>query len=451
MTENTTVTPQDIIINERIFTMLLIDIIKQRDDREIPEETQNVAVVGGKVAIPCDITPSIIGDTVELVLWYKDDFSKPIYSYDGRARTYNEAQHVAIDFLNRRAFFSTVDRPSVLAIYPVVPNDEGSYRCRVDFQLGRTRHFQTYVMVIVPPQSMRITDTRGKILQDRIGPLNEGDPYILTCEVFGGRPSPSVSWWKDNTLLDDSYETTARGTVVNKLVIPELKRYHLMATLTCQSSNNNMSIPLTTLITLDMNLRPTSVRIQDKGKPLSSGKVVELECRTDGSRPPADITWWRGVEPLRSNQNQTDGNWNHSILSFRPSKEDNGKYLFCKAENPEIRNSVMEDILLLDVYYPPEVMLRLGNKLRHSHIEEGNDVYLECNIQANPRVTEISWLFEGQEIQTNVTVGVIISNQSLVLQKVKLASRGHYYCSARNSEGYCKSNVIYLRVQCKYF
>ncbi|XP_022236175.1 uncharacterized protein LOC111083777, partial [Limulus polyphemus] len=145
----------------------------------------NIAIAGGKIAVTCNITPSITDDTVELVLWYKDDFSKPIYSYDGRAGTYSKAQHVAIDFLNGRAFFSTVDRPSVLVIYPVVPSDEGSYRCRVDFQLGRTRHFQTYVMVIVPPQYMKITDSRGEIQQNKIGPLNEGDPYILTCETFG--------------------------------------------------------------------------------------------------------------------------------------------------------------------------------------------------------------------------------------------------------------------------
>ncbi|XP_013792659.2 nephrin-like, partial [Limulus polyphemus] len=223
-----------------------------------------------------------------------------------------------------------------------------------------------------------------------------------------------------------------------------------MVTLTCQSSNNNMSAPLTTRITLDMNLRPMTVRILDRRQPLSSGKVIELECRTNGSRPPADITWWKGSEQLMSNKNRTkqkDGNLNHNILTFRPSKEDNGKYLFCKAENPEIRNSAIEDTWRLEVYYPPEVTLRLGSKLRHSHIQEGNDVYFECNIRANPRVTEITWLFEGQEIQTNTTVGVIVSNQSLVLQKVRLASRGHYYCSAGNSEGSEKSNVVYLRVQ----
>lgn len=95
----------------------------------------------------------------------------------------------------------------------------------------------------------------------------------------------------------------------------------------------------------------------------------------------------------------------------------------------------------------PQITLRLGSNLRHSHIQEGNDVYFECIIRASPSVSEIRWHFEGRELQTNTSAGVIVSNQSLVLQKVKRNQRGRYTCSATNEEGEGESNAIHLRVQ----
>ena len=95
----------------------------------------------------------------------------------------------------------------------------------------------------------------------------------------------------------------------------------------------------------------------------------------------------------------------------------------------------------------PQITLHLGSNLRHSHIQESNDVYFECIIKASPWVTEIRWHFEGREIQTNTTAGVIVSNQSLVLQKVLRHQRGKYTCSATNAEGEGESNSIHLRVQ----
>ena len=42
------------------------------------------AVVRGKVALPCDITPPAVDDSVALILWYKDDGLTPIFTLDSR-------------------------------------------------------------------------------------------------------------------------------------------------------------------------------------------------------------------------------------------------------------------------------------------------------------------------------------------------------------------------------
>ena len=40
---------------------------------------------------------------------------------------------------------------------------------------------------------------------------------------------------------------------------------------------------------------------------------------------------------------------------------------------------------------PPVVSLSLGSNLEASDIKEGDDVYFECNMTANPSATKVTW------------------------------------------------------------
>uniref|UniRef100_A0A182PW16 Ig-like domain-containing protein n=1 Tax=Anopheles epiroticus TaxID=199890 RepID=A0A182PW16_9DIPT len=96
---------------------------------------------------------------------------------------------------------------------------------------------------------------------------------------------------------------------------------------------------------------------------------------------------------------------------------------------------------------PPIVSLRLGSTLSADDIKEGDDVYFECHVQANPPWRKLHWLHDGVMITHNASARVIRSNQSLVLQKVTRNSSGNYSCSAINAEGETVSNQLALRVK----
>ena len=99
----------------------------------------------------------------------------------------------------------------------------------------------------------------------------------------------------------------------------------------------------------------------------------------------------------------------------------------------------------------PSSTLSLGSSLNASNIKEGDDVYFECSVRASPSPYKITWRHNGRELTHNVQKKVIISNQSLVLQKVTRADTGVYTCTAHNSEGDGVSNSINLNLKCNVF
>ena len=96
----------------------------------------------------------------------------------------------------------------------------------------------------------------------------------------------------------------------------------------------------------------------------------------------------------------------------------------------------------------PSATLNLGSSLNASNIKEGDDVYFECSVRASPAPYKITWRHNGRELSHNVQKKVIISNQSLVLQKVTRADTGVYTCTAHNAEGDGVSNSINLNIKC---
>lgn len=78
-------------------------------------------------------------------------------------------------------------------------------------------------------------------------------PFIL---ISSGRPVPQVSWWHDNVQMNNtSIQIIDNRKVISTLQLGKLQRQDLHNSYVCQSTNNDVTTPLTNSITLDLNCK----------------------------------------------------------------------------------------------------------------------------------------------------------------------------------------------------
>ncbi|KAH7981664.1 hypothetical protein HPB52_000463 [Rhipicephalus sanguineus] len=265
------------------------------------------------------------------------------------------------------------------------------------------------------------------------------------------KPEPRVTWRQGSAHLHHVFHRSEQGVKKATLHVRSLRRDHLGAVFTCEASNSNLTRPASTSVTLTMNLKPVRAVIRGKQDFLSAEFRAEVECEAEGSLPPALVSWWLDGVRLNTSLAQTrlsaGGNVTTSLLGFVPRARDNGRQLRCVATNPRMPgHEEVADVWLLQVHYKPRVSLAWGNRVNRSSIVQGTDVYFECEVDANPRLIEVSWRFEGHELASRLS-NFIVSNQSLALRGVQSSNSGHYSCVAANAEGASESNRVFLRVQ----
>ncbi|GFR11065.1 uncharacterized protein TNCT_562692 [Trichonephila clavata] len=402
------------------------------------------AVAGRRASLPCNLSEP--DDSVTLILWYKGETKAPIYTLDARKGALDKARHFPSTELGARANFVMSNDPPTLEMNPVFAEDDGVYKCRTEFKRSRTLTQMVRLHVIVPVREVIIMDEHGQRLRDVIGPYDEGSYVSLICEAEG-IPHPTVTWWRESVLVDETFSQTSQGYVRNELALPKLHRSDLLVTYSCQASNTNLTVPVSASVTIDINLKPLDVRITSIQRHFSAGRKVQLSCESSGARPRAQLTWWLDNKRIQSGKETVSDNLTSSSLSFLPKADDNGKILSCRSQNPALSNSAIEDGWTLTVFFVPELKLVLGANIQPDAIKEGTDVFFECNVRANPWVNEVKWRFEGFPLYGNTSAGIIVSNHSLVLQKVRKEHRGCYQCVAVNSEGEGRSEEVMLKVK----
>ncbi|XP_074593781.1 protein turtle-like isoform X2 [Brevipalpus obovatus] len=418
--------------------------------------TKYKALAGGEIQLPCNITSLAPNDAISTIFWYKgDSLGSPLYTVDSRnSSNIDNARHFAGEALRNRATFNISAQFAFLSISPVKEDDNGEYRCRVDFRWSRTINTIVFLEIIVPAHKIVIKDGDDHELPDSVSSYGEGSSLSVRCNAYGGKPPPAVHWYSDGTLKDDSFTTqiTDNGLITsNEMTISPLNRSNLNKVITCQAINTNLTRPITKSFTLDINLYPLFIKIISIKRPLSAGKSTEITCNTRGSRPAAKLIWYLGQKPLSTSRDfseeDANGTYNStSILNFVPLSNHNQASLICKSENLRLVNSSIRDEWLLNIYYTPKVEIFLRSPIEPNGITEGDEVIFECLIDSNPIVKDVGWFHNNQTLTADLKHGLVIENTTMVIKRIEKKHSGEYSCFAENIEGKNVSNTVIIKV-----
>ncbi|XP_074599895.1 uncharacterized protein LOC141854197 [Brevipalpus obovatus] len=426
-------------------------------------QSQVEAVIGSTAELPCITSAPHDDDDVQLILWYRtnDGTGPPFYTVDARSTDFvSKASHKIVSNYLGRVFFSlsspqsfsssisSSSEPSILSISPVREDDAGDYSCRVDYKWGRTSLSSQKLFVIMPPNEVTISEVAtGKRANSLLGPYPEGSRLQLSCSAGGGKPPPSLIWYRDNQLIDDSFTVDNESErVENVLTIENLTRDYLYSVLTCRAHNHPTLPAISASTRLDLYTKPTHVKIIHRELPPKVDQKVEMECLANGSKPPSSIFWYLGKEMLknyRSSLSSSDQTA-FSSVSFTPLPSHNGLPLICKAVNPKMPNISLTDEWYLDIQFKPILNLTLvGNQ---SHAVLFKQVQLFCDIKANPDVSDVQWFYENRPLERNSSKDIIIVNTTLTMNITSTDRKGVYQCRASNSHGTSWSNPLDLQI-----
>ncbi|XP_069954323.1 uncharacterized protein [Cherax quadricarinatus] len=199
------------------------------------------------------------------------------------------------------------------------------------------------------------------------------------------------------------------------------------------------------------SVAPQRVRITGLSEPLLAGHPYRVGCETSGSRPAPILTWTikrpDRLEEVLATQDLSKRNVSRSWLELKLSWTDHGATLRCSAASPALQDRVVSNSSVFDVHFPPRLHLALGRMLQPDGIKEEMDVYFHCSVTANPKVYKITWYHNNKEVHQDASGGVLVSDDHLVLQKIKRRWSGTYVCKASNVVGDSASNALTITVQ----
>ncbi|KAI4883744.1 hypothetical protein NFI96_019288 [Prochilodus magdalenae] len=196
---------------------------------------------------------------------------------------------------------------------------------------------------------------------------------------------------------------------------------------------------------------PEKPEIIGFSRPAVEGEDVTLTCMTSGSKPAADIRWFRNdkeVQVCGNKRNPVIAIWIHHVVSgvkevnatgrsfavrstvhLRVDRNDDGAAYTCSVEHITLNSTPHQVTEVLEVHYAPQV------KIVHSLIvpQEGQYFKLECVSKGNPLPEPVLWTKDGGELPD--VERMIVEGRELIITTLNKTDNGTYRCEASNHLG----------------
>ncbi|XP_063743426.1 obscurin-like protein 1 isoform X2 [Eleginops maclovinus] len=245
------------------------------------------------------------------------------------------------------------------------------------------------------------------------------DDIILVCEL--SRSNASVSWYKDNQLIDDTERYCSEEQGVFRSLVVINAGLEDSGEYTCDAVDDKMVFYITVK-------EPQVSIIGNSGHPehhmLVEGDDLILECEV--SRPNATVQWvWNGemLKPDTRIKIESHGVVRKLVLiGLQPS--DSGEYI-CDA---------MDD-KLTTIVEVQELPVKFENKESDSNITAYENESVTLCATVSREITNVRWLKDGQLLnRDNIHISSECNTYKLTINPLQLSDSGEYVCDINTDQ-----------------
>ncbi|XP_048836719.1 cell adhesion molecule 2-like isoform X5 [Brienomyrus brachyistius] len=184
---------------------------------------------------------------------------------------------------------------------------------------------------------------------------------------------------------------------------------------------------------------PEKPEIAGFTKPAMEGDQITLTCVTSGSKPAADIRWFRNEKEIQGAKEVNVSGKTFTVsssLRLQVDRNDDGVAYTCRVEHVALASSPQQTTEVLEVHYPPFVDITSSMTFP----EEGGYLKLECVSKGNPLPDSVLWTKDGGELPD--IDRMIVEGRELTFTSLNKTDNGTYRCEASNHLGTSRAEYM---------
>ncbi|XP_056103762.1 cell adhesion molecule 2a isoform X4 [Rhinichthys klamathensis goyatoka] len=177
---------------------------------------------------------------------------------------------------------------------------------------------------------------------------------------------------------------------------------------------------------------PKKPEINGLTKPAKEGDHITLTCVTSGSKPAADVRWFRNEKEIKGAKEVNASGKTFTVkssLRLQVDRQDDGVAYTCRVDHVALTATHEDTTQVLEVHYAPIVNIIHSATLP----QEGQYLKLECVPQGNPSPDPVRWTKDGGELPD--LDHMIVEGRELTFTSLNKTDNGTYRCEATNHLG----------------
>lgn len=184
---------------------------------------------------------------------------------------------------------------------------------------------------------------------------------------------------------------------------------------------------------------PEKPEIDGLVKPALEGDQITLTCITQGSRPAADLRWFRNEKEIKGAKEVNASGRTFTVrssLQLRVSRTDDGVAYTCKVDHVALSHEPQQATKVLEVHYAPRVEIIPSLSVP----QESQYLKLECVSKGNPSPDPVMWSKDGGELPD--LDRMIVEGRELTITSLNKTDNGTYRCEASNHLGFSRAEYV---------